>query len=69
MEWKSMDEAPKDGTTILACRDNGCGWEYDVVWWSTMGGDYPWVTSQGGYPEGRLDYWQPLPAQPYDIEN
>lgn len=61
---KEMDTAPRDGTTILTCRNNWCGWDYYVVWWN---GDctYPWASESSGYPEDRLDYWQPLSA-PYD---
>lgn len=62
--WRSMSEAPKDGTQILVCRDTGCGWEFEVVWRSEQTDDYPcdypWQASGTAYVEDRFDYWQPL---------
>lgn len=63
-DWFGMDTAPRDGTSVLACRHNGCGWDHDVVWW-TGREEYPWQADYTAYPEGRLDYWQPL-SIPYD---
>jgi len=68
-----MEIAPKDGHDILVCRDNDLNWEYDIVWWGPDHEDdmYPWkVTSidSDGYPEGRLDYWMPVPDGPYKHE-
>lgn len=70
--WQDIETAPRDGTSILACRDNGCGWEYDVVWYVDNPESYNWATAgatDGWYPEGRLGYWMPLPEPPYKIEN
>lgn len=67
-DWKDMDTAPKDGTSILVCRNNDYAWEYDVVFWSDRMPNYPWCTGyDDGYPEGRLDYWAKLPAPPHPI--
>lgn len=63
--WRDMETAPRDGAPILACRNNGCGWDHVVVWWN---GDctYPWQSDASAYPDDRMDYWQPL-SVPYDI--
>lgn len=70
--WRDMETAPKDGTEILVCRDNDLGWEYDIVYWRDTGSVYPWKIignfQDGGYPEGRLDYWMELPDGPYKHE-
>lgn len=66
--WRSMNTAPRDGTPILACRNNGCGWDHMVVWWSGLDSRYPWQAENTAYPEDRLDNWQPLTV-PYSIQN
>src|SRR4051794_12290144 len=67
-EWQPIETAPRDGTSILVCRDNGCGWDYAVVWWWDEGGDYPWVIgnipNDDAIADGRPEYWMPLPAPP-----
>jgi hypothetical protein len=71
--WRCMESAPRDGTQILGIYDNGCGWEYRLVYW--VGGKYPWQAEGGGrdhaWAEGRVDYWMPFPETPpcsMDIE-
>lgn len=69
-DWRLIDEnTPRDGTPILACWDNGCGWDYEVVWWG-RDPHYPWSTqgSGGSYPEDKFDAWQPLPPPPSDTK-
>lgn len=57
--WRDMDTAPRNGVPILACRNNGCGWDHMVVWFAGRC-EYPWQSDGTAYPEDRLDYWQPL---------
>ena len=57
--WNDIEDAPRDGTPILACRDTGCGWEHMVVWWNGTV-TYPWRGAATSYTEDRLDYWQEL---------
>jgi hypothetical protein len=62
-----MEAAPRDGTPINVGRDNGCGWDLLVVWWSKSASEYPWHTEGGGeYPEHRFDCWATLtpPSDP-----
>lgn len=59
IDWSPFDEAPHDGRSILACRDNDCGWEYAVVWWC-HDLTYPWKSGSDSYPEDRFDYWATL---------
>lgn len=66
-----MSTAPKDGTPVLACRNNGCRWVFMIVMWSEHP-VYPWLEhpftlNDNAYPEGRLDCWRPLPDPPYPI--
>jgi hypothetical protein len=71
MQWFPMDTAPRDGTPVLAARNNDLFWEYTVVWWhdtGTTGGFYPWQANNTAYPEERLDYWTPI-KEPYMIEH
>lgn len=65
--WQDMETAPKDGTAILVARDNGCGWDYAIVWWNGnyRGGVYPWVADYNAYPEHRFDAWKALDL-PYE---
>lgn len=69
--WKPMETAHKDGRTILACRYNGCGWDFHLVRWQSGKHGYPWqsATDDNAFPEGRLDYWQPVDAPPPAIGN
>lgn len=69
MTWQHMETAPKDGTYILVCRNNGCAWEYVAVWYFRLDKTYPWISADNAYPEGRLDYWMPIPEPPYEIRN
>jgi hypothetical protein len=69
--WKPMETAHKDGRTILACRDNGCGWGFHLVRWQSGKHGYPWqsATDDNAFPEGRLGYWQPVDPPPPAIGN
>ena len=69
--WKPMETAHKDGRTILACRDNGCGWGFHLVRWQSGKRGYPWqsATDDNAFPEGRLGYWQPVDPPPPAIGN
>jgi len=62
-KWKPMEDAPKDGSYILAIRDNGLGFDAPVVvnWHPASDPKYPWSCGlDNGYPEGRLDYFQSI---------
>lgn len=52
---------------ILACYFNDIAWEYRIVRW-TGKQPYPWHGQDNAWPEGRIDFWMPLPAPP-DAEN
>jgi hypothetical protein len=65
--WRTMDSAPRDGTEILACRDNGCAWEFYLVRWDDTDPEYPWDSGCNAYPDGRLTHWMPL--TPPDTRN
>jgi len=68
--WQDISTAQKDGTPILACRDNGCGWDYVVVWWSPGDEHYPWCSESGAsYPADRFDVWTSLIDPPARIAN
>ena len=59
--WKPMETAPKDGTEILVCRDNGSTWDFFTVWWSEWSKEYPWSSQTSRYPADRFDYWMTIP--------
>ena len=59
-DWRTIDSAPRDGTQLLACRDNGCSWDYYVVRFGDHDEEYPWEGDGNRYAEARLDYWKPL---------
>jgi len=68
-EWRSMDTAPKDGTTVL-CRvrasEQGPA-EMDVVRWAMR--DERWIAADSDpgciivYADAELTGWLPLPAR------
>lgn len=61
--WRSMETAPKDGTSILGhfppIANVPCTYDHEVqeTWWS---GDR-WVTV---HPEQQPTHWMPLPLPP-----
>ncbi|KAF0136972.1 MAG: hypothetical protein FD152_778 [Xanthobacteraceae bacterium] len=63
--YRPMSEAPRDGTQIQVARYNGCGWEYDVVWW-TVHSKYPWSSEGNAYVDDRFDAWRHL-QPPYEV--
>lgn len=70
MTWSSMESAPKDGQQILVAYDNGCSWNYYVVWWNPRDSSYPWYSYHDEYPEGRFHYWRSLmDDEPYEIDD
>lgn len=60
-EWKTMETAPRDGTTILG------GWSDDghreIIHWEGEGG---WRGDASGFwhPDNWPTHWRPLPAPP-----
>ena len=68
MTWQSMDTAPRDrdGDDILVAYDNGCRWEFYVVWWTPYDDKYPWKSEDNAFPDDLFDYWHPIP--PLNIE-
>lgn len=60
--WQPIATAPKDGTEILVCNDNGHYYpvvaEYLGGGWSHHGG---WVEDDGKY----FTHWHPLPKPPW----
>ena len=66
--WKEMESAPRDGTQILVARNNDCGWDYFVVWWSDTDPLYPWHEEYNSFVEDRFDYWCEIEA-PYVIDD
>jgi hypothetical protein len=68
-DWKDMDDAPRDGTEILVARNNGCGWEYYLVWWTMHTPSvYPWIAEFNAYPEDEFSAWKYVGKPPYEIE-
>lgn len=67
MMWRSMKDAPRNGTTILCARNNGCSWDYYAVWW-TEDDTYPWQESYNSYVEDYFDYWFMI-TEPYQIDD
>lgn len=71
-DWQPIETAPKDGTIIVAIRENGCGYDLPVLVKRTVKyPEYPWeeVHGENAYPDGRLDYWMPLPEPPQETTN
>jgi hypothetical protein len=68
-EWRSMDTAPKDGTTVLAsvrASEQGPA-EMDVVRWAER--DERWIAADSDpgciivYADAELTGWLPLPSR------
>lgn len=57
-DWRSMDDAPKDGTAILAWVPRQRGASCDVILWF----EGAWY-DQWGSPEAPT-HWTPLPDEP-----
>lgn len=59
-DWREMDTAPRDGTSVLVVEDG----QYFVAWWSTgwtrAGDDYNIVVEPS--------HWQQLPPYPHSAE-
>jgi len=64
-DWQPIETAPRDGTYVLGCYDNGRGWEYRVVCW-TGWQPYPWSEAETEWAEDRVNYWKPLPEPPHE---
>ena len=60
-EWQPIETAPKAGTEILLWLEWG---EMVIARWKNTDPVYPWSNQYNGYPEGRVDYWMPLPEPP-----
>lgn len=63
--WKPMDEALDDGTQILVCWNNGCFFEYIVVWRSWT--KDTWLSEHSEYDLDHFCAWKELGEGPYDI--
>lgn len=59
--WRPIETAPKDGTDILACDEDG---QYVARWAAYAGGNPRWRLWWNGDPNDDLTHWQPLPAPP-----
>lgn len=58
--WREMDEAPRDGRSILCVTEFG---EYDIAGWDPI--ILCWVSKRGFYVDPAR--WLPLPRLPADL--
>lgn len=75
-EWRPIETAPKDGTTVIVARnmgENGFGWVRGYARWESAaiaGMDFSgWISQGFTQPAGNLGlahptHWMPLPAPP-----
>lgn len=79
-DWKTIDSAPLDGTSILVMRNNAPGlpggvadkcWSGNTAvaeWWDDSGEEGEWVCYMHMVEEPRLHFdpthWMPLPEPP-----
>lgn len=59
LDWQPIETAPKDGTMILAGRNQAI----DLVRWGEEWNGMNWLDA-GGHVIGRPTHWMPLPAPP-----
>lgn len=66
-EWKEIESAPKDGTSILVCDARIRDWQ-QVVWWDDNPalGKYKWARDDwdSHWHEDMFTHWQPLQPPP-----
>lgn len=64
-EWRTIDSAPKDGTSVLGSVRMKSGRSYAIVSWFECGGSKGWWNDAMEIAYGpELTHWMPLPAQP-----
>lgn len=66
-DWRPIDTAPRDDSSVLVCDDRTQDGHHQVVFWDETGyGDGPgWSTSDGPtFHHGAFTHWMPLPAPP-----
>lgn len=65
MQWRPIETAPKDGSTILVVRP---GYYPEVSRWRAdiIGSDWPWLVALPGEDAQRLKptHWMPFPSPP-----
>ena len=64
-DWKPIETAPKDGTSVLLWRTNIDGSDGRVTvgsWHETYGGS--WWDEGMEYTFDHMTHWRPLPAPP-----
>ncbi len=67
MDWKSIEAAPMDGTSIIGIWDDGCHWQYRIVYYNDRVTEYVWSSVDNQlnmYPLDLFEYWMPLPLPP-----
>ena len=68
MKWQTIEDAPKDGTWILAVNASTNQGRQHVVHYSGMSDKFPWVTGPDhmSFVAG-LTHWMPLRKPPSNV--
>jgi hypothetical protein len=63
-EWRPIETAPKDGTSIIVMDDRVKDLAAVASWDADEPSRAKWATIDGGYHQDRFTHWMPLPPVP-----